>query len=80
MRKSVKTLDEVKAFVASLHGYPLKIAVNKGRKKIVRYSGSLLAVYPQVFTLKITGDKNLELLSFSYSDVICGDIKLAKAE
>ena len=77
MRKSVQSLTEVKSYVANLVGRPLKISVNKGRKKIMRYNGSILAVYPQVFTLKINDDKNLELLACSYSDLICGDIKLA---
>ncbi len=72
-------MDETKAFVAGLLGQPLKIAVNKGRKRIVRYSGRVLAVYPQVFTLKIVGSKTTELLSCSYADLICGEIKLALA-
>ncbi len=78
MRKCAKSIDEVKAYVNELTGRPLKISVNKGRKKIVKYSGSILAVYPQVFTLKIADNKNIELLACSYSDVICGDIKLSE--
>lgn len=76
MRKCAKSIDEVKSFVMGLVGSPLKISVNKGRKKIVKYSGCILSVYPQVFTLKIADDKNLELLACSYNDLICGDIKL----
>ncbi len=79
MRKCAKSIDEVKDYVRNLVGSPLKISVNKGRKKIMRYSGSVLAVYPQVFTLKIADNTNLELLSCSYSDIICGDIKLSEA-
>ena len=78
MRKCAKSIDEVKAYVNELTGRPLKISVNKERKKIVKYSGSILAVYPQVFTLKIADNKNVELLACSYSDVICGDIKLSE--
>ncbi len=76
MRKSALTIEEVKTFVNSLAGKPLRISVNKGRKKIIRYSGCILAIYPKVFTLKIADDKNLELLACSYNDLICGDIKL----
>ncbi|MCI8458619.1 MAG: hypothetical protein HFE46_03000 [Clostridia bacterium] len=78
MRKCAKTMEEVKAYVRELTGRPLRISVNKGRKKILRYCGSVLAVYPQVFTLKIADNKNLELLACSYSDIICGDIKLSE--
>lgn len=76
MRKCVPRIDEVKAYVRDLTGRPLKIAVNKGRKKVLRYRGSVLAVYPRVFTLKITDDKNTELLACSYNDIICGDLHL----
>lgn len=54
--------------------------ISTGRKKILRYSGRILAVYPQVFTVKIADNKNTELLSCSYSDLICGDIKLSEAK
>lgn len=76
MRKRAVSIDEIKSDVAALVGQHLKISVNKGRKKIVRYDGELAGVYPSVFILKIIGDKNVNSLSCSYSDVICGDIKL----
>lgn len=76
MRKRVLSMDEVRAYVSSIKGDPLEVRVNKGRKKIVRYKGYVDEVYPSVFTLKINGDKNLNMLSCSYSDVICGDIVL----
>ncbi len=76
MRKSSMSIDEVKSYIGSLKGRALKISVNKGRKRIVRYDGSIEEVYPSVFTLKIHGDKNVNKLSCSYSDVVCGDIKL----
>lgn len=76
MRKRVMSMDEVRSYVSSLKGDPLEVRVNKGRKRIVRYKGCIDEVYPSVFTLKIHGDKNLSMLSCSYSDVICGDIVL----
>ena len=76
MRKSAMSIDEVKSYIGSLKGRELKISVNKGRKRIVKYDGSIEEVYPSVFTLKIHGEKNLSKLSCSYSDVVCGDIKL----
>ena len=78
MRKSALSISEVKEYIDSLKGKNLKISVNKGRKRIIRYDGSIEEVYPSVFTLKILGDKNVNMLSCSYSDVICGDIKLSE--
>ena len=76
MRKRAVSIEEIKSEVLSLEGQKLKISVNKGRKKVVKYDGELSGVYPSVFILKITGDKKINSLSCSYSDVICGDIKL----
>lgn len=80
MRKQAISIEEVKNGIVALRGEHLKISVNKGRKKIVKYEGEIDSVYSQVFTLKIIDDKNINMLSFSYSDVICGDIKLRKED
>ncbi|MCL2598667.1 MAG: Veg family protein [Firmicutes bacterium] len=80
MRKVNNSIDNVKDLIQNLQGKSLKISVNKGRKRIVRYVGSILETYPQVFVLKIDNDKFLDKLSCSYSDVICGDIKLGVKE
>ena len=63
MRKRAVSIDEIKSDVAALVGQRLKISVNKGRKKIVRYDGELAGVYTSVYILKIIGDKNLNSLS-----------------
>ena len=76
MRKRTMSIEEVRSYVSSLKGNPLSIKVNKGRNKIARYNGCVDEVYPSVFTLKISGDKNVAMLSYSYSDLICGDIVL----
>lgn len=80
MHKASISIDEVKQKISALKGVAVRISVNKGRKRIVRYDGEVLEIYPSVFTLKINGDKHLEMLSCSYSDVVCGDIALKVAE
>lgn len=79
MRKRAVSVEEVKETINNLRGSDLKISVNKGRKRILKYDGVIGDLYPAVFTLRIKSDKNVDLLSFSYSDVICGDIKLTRA-
>ncbi len=78
MRKRAVSVEEVKKNIEGLKGESLKISVNKGRKRVLKYDGEIAQLYPAVFTLRITSDKNIDLLSFSYSDVICGDIKLTR--
>jgi len=80
MRKVNNSIEQVKELINTLQGKSLKISVNKGRKRIVRYTGSIVETYPQVFVLKIENDKHIDKLSCSYSDVICGDIKLGVKE
>ena len=79
MRKRAVSVEEVKQRISGLKGSSLKISVNKGRKRVLKYDGEIAELYPAVFTLKITSDKHVDLLSFSYSDVRCGDIKLTLA-
>ncbi len=72
----MQDISEVKKSVVSLLGKPIKISVNKGRRRTVRYSGSVTGVYPSVFTLRIDGERALTSLSCTYSDLICGDVKI----
>lgn len=76
MRKRAMSIEEAKQLVSSYVGVPVTVHVNKGRKKIVRYEGEVTELYPAVFTLKIVNEKNTNKMSCSYSDVICGDIRL----
>ena len=78
MRKSTMSIEEAKKYIRDLKGIALRISVNKGRKKILKYDGSVGDVYPSLFTLQITGDKNINMLSCSYSDLICWDIELVQ--
>ena len=72
------SIEEVKSQVDGLQGEQLRISVNKGRKRVVKYDGCIERVFPSVFTLRILNDKYVDTLSCSYSDVICGDIKLSE--
>ncbi len=71
MRQRAVNVQDVKLKIAELKGKDLSVAVNKGRKKITRMSGVIVDLFPSVFTFRAAAG---ELVSFSYSDVICGDI------
>lgn len=70
------SIEEAKRHIEKMSGRELAISVNKGRKKIVKYSGLVANIYPSVFTLEILDDKHINLLSCSYSDLICGQIQI----
>lgn len=71
MRQRSIGIDDVKRKIAELKGKSLSVSVNKGRKKILHMSGEIIDLFPSVFTFR---DAAGDIVSFSYSDVICGDI------
>lgn len=56
MRKRAVSVEEVKKNIEGLKGESLKISVNKGRKRVLKYDGEIAQLYPAVFTLRITSD------------------------
>lgn len=69
-------VSAVKSRVEELKGKRLRVSVNKGRKRVIRYEGEIEGVYPSLFTLKIFGGGAVTALTASYSDLLTGDVKL----
>ena len=76
MRKIKLEMEAVKTRIFELKGARVNMYINKGRKKIIRLEGIVLDVYPSVFTVKIEGSKSLDIQSYSFSDVLTGDVRL----
>ncbi len=72
MRKIIHGLDEVKEKIKNLKGQIVEMKINRGRKKIDIVTATITDVYPSVFTIKI--DEKLQ--TFSYFDVLCGDVSI----
>ena len=70
MRKAVYGLNEIKEKIRALKGQDVTLSINRGRKKIDIVRATISDVYPSVFTIKI--DEKLQ--TFSYFDVLCGDV------
>ena len=76
MRKIKLCMDSIRLQILSLKGGRVTMYINKGRKKIIKLSGVVIDVYPSVFTVKIEGSKSLDIQSYSFSDVLTGDVRL----
>lgn len=76
MRKSILSLIDVKKQISLIKGKNIDVYINRGRKKIDNYSGIIENTYPSVFTIKIFNDNKLKNVTCSYSDVLCGDVKI----
>ena len=78
MRKVILNLNEIKEKILSIKGKDVDISINRGRKKIDNYLGVIENIYPSVFTVKILNDEQLKNVTCSYSDVLCGDVKIVE--
>ena len=68
------TLNEVRDKITSLKGKNISLKVNKGRNKIVSLTAIIDQVYPSMFVISPTCKVDLDRKSYSYSDVLCGDV------
>jgi len=79
MRKIKMGMELVKQQISGLRDNRVIMYINKGRKKIIKMEGTVIDVYPSVFTVKIEGSKSLDIQSYSFSDVLTGDVKIKAA-
>ena len=78
MRKSILNLADIKTRINSIKGKNIDIFINRGRKKVDNFCGTVENTYPSVFTVKIDDDGVLKNVTCSYSDVLCGDVKIVE--
>ena len=80
MRKVELDIKEIISKIRNLKGENVTMEVQKGRNKIERYKGIIESVYPSIFTVKLdTSDGNISSISYSYSEVLCGDVVVEKS-
>ena len=65
-------MNAVKKRVSLLAGRELVLVVNRGRNKIEKLRGRIDEVHESIFTLRESEGK---ISSFSYSDVLTGNVK-----
>ena len=78
MRKSILNLTDIKQRINNIKGKDIDISINRGRKKIDSYCGTIENIYPSVFTVKIIDTDGFKSVTCSYSDVLCGDVKIVE--
>ena len=78
MRKVEVDLNEITEKIKSLKGENIKMQVLKGRRHVEKYSGKIIDVYPSIFTFMQDNPSGKNILSYSYNEVLCGDVKIIK--
>lgn len=76
MKKRCLRLSDIKEEIMAYEGKEVKLAVNKGRNNVVKFEGVIDKMYPSVFTVHIPTDTVMGLHSYSYSEVLCGHVKI----
>jgi len=66
-------LSMVKDNIESHLGDKIFIKYNLGRNKYENYSGKIIKIYKNIFLVE---DKNKDIKSFSYNDIIMKTIKI----
>lgn len=75
MYNTFTTIDDVREKIKSLVGSTVEFEINKGRNKIVHCRAEVVQAYPSLFTIKPETECDLDRMSYSYCDVVCGEIK-----
>ena len=75
MKKELATIDSIRKQLENIKGSDVKMQVNKGRKKIVKFDAKLISTYPSIFTVYVQDSYEPER-SYSYTEVLCGNVKI----
>jgi uncharacterized protein Veg len=78
MIKPTKNIKDVKQMVRACAEQRVAVKLNLGRNKSVSFSGVLSGIYPALFTVKPDDEEFLGKTAYSYSDVLCGAVKIKK--
>lgn len=70
MKRSNLDLNTVKNKLKELKGKSVEMSINRGRKKIDVVNATIKDLYPSVFTITTNGN----LQTFSYFDIMCGNV------
>ena len=78
MRKVELDIKSIINKIKDLKGENVDMSVVKGRNRIEKYTGVIESVYPSIFTVKVDNPTINSPLSYSYSEVLCGDVVIEK--
>lgn len=77
MKKMPNTVDNIKQKVLELKGREVDFVVNRGRRKVSNYRARIENVYASVFTVKTCSSDIDTIYTYSYNDILCGEVKIS---
>ena len=76
MIKINRSIPQAKEIIEKMNSKNVDVTVNLGRNKKVSFKGVLSGVYPALFTVKPFDKDYRGKTSYSYSEYLCGKVKL----
>ena len=76
MKRKPNTVENIKQRIVDLKGKEVDLFVNRGRRKIASYRARIENVYTSVFTVKACSCEIDTVYTYSYNDILCGEVKI----
>ncbi|MBO5954873.1 MAG: Veg family protein [Clostridia bacterium] len=77
MKKMPNTVDNIKQRILELKGQVVDLKINRGRRKVASFRARITDVYASVFTVQNCTDKLDTISTYSYNDILCGEVKIS---
>ena len=70
------TINSIKEAIGKLSGKAVTVKLNLGRNKYVTFPAVVNGVYPSLFTVTPNDKSFLGKTAYSYSEILCGRVKV----
>jgi len=77
MRKNNFSVEQIKQEIEKLKGQEIQMLVNEGRKRYVNFMATVESTHPAVFVVRLKNPKTVDVKSYSYIDILTGNIDIA---
>ncbi len=79
MIKNCSDLSRIKKTIEAMYKKPVEVTLNLGRNKYVVFNGTLVGVYPALFTVSPFDKSFTGKTSYSYSEYMCGKVSIKES-
>ena len=77
MKKMPNTVENIKQKIMELKGKEVNLYINRGRRKVSSLRARIEDVYASVFTVKSCPLDIGSIFTYSYNDILCGEVKIS---
>ena len=78
MKRMPNSVENIKQKILELKGKEVDLHINRGRRKVSSYRARIEDVYASVFTVRSCSQDLESIFTYSYNDILCGDVKILK--